>query len=292
MEMISGLPESPVCYVEVESFRFAYREYPNPGQPTLVLLHGLAESSAFFWRPLIAGLHGQYDILAFDLLGHGDSSSQPAYGYAARTQARLLEQALTKLRQPPYIVLGHSLGGVLGVRMALDLPQHISSLVVYDTPLPQGVLKNIGYYTRYIPLNALLPIAPLVLPGAGFVAQYVPLFRQITRLLLLQWRVPYRRERLDKEYLDYTMQASRIGLANSVREIFFKENILSEMARMTIPTLLIMGEGDVLLRPEMLHRVAHINPLMQVQVIPDAGHVSLLDQPEYFLQALLAFLAT
>lgn len=293
MKPNSALPEAPVKWVEVDSFRFAYRESPNPGLPTLVLLHGLAEHSAFFWRPLIAALHDHYDIVAFDLLGHGDSSAQPSYGYRPAIQARLLHEALMQVREStvPYTLLGHSMGGVLAARLALDFPQHVQRLILYDSPLPQGMLRNIFYNLRHVPFTALLPVAPLSLPGSGYVAQYMPFFSAILRFLLVQWRVPYRRERLDAEFLDQMNRASRIGLANSFRQIILKANILAEISTLAMPTLMIVGGGDVLVRVDLLTQVMRTNANLQLEVIPDAGHVSLLDQPERFMQALTTFLA-
>lgn len=100
--------------------------------PPLVLLHGATDS----WRrflPILPTLAERWRVFALDLRGHGASSRMPGgyhrSGYAADTGAfvRSLGEAVA--------VVGHSLGGLVGIEVALGLPDVVRALVLEDPPL-------------------------------------------------------------------------------------------------------------------------------------------------------------
>lgn len=288
---MSPPPDPPLQFVEVAPFRFAYREQGDPAHPPLVLLHGLSENSAFFWRPLIADFQDDYRILAFDLLGHGASSSRPRWGYRTEKQADLLARALRQIEPRPAVIVGHSLGGMLAARLAIDHPDRVSRLVLYDTPLPQGPARNLFYALRTLPLHTVLPLSPLLLPDAGNLVGSQSLFRRIMRFVLMQWRVPLRDEQREGEFLDYSLDNDRVGLGYSLRDGFFMHDLSGDLPRLNVPTCLIVGEHDTLVRLDDMRALARSHPRMQLRVIADAGHVALIDQPQRFNRVLRAFLS-
>lgn len=282
-------PDPPIQYINVSGVRLAYRESGTPGQPVMVLLHGLAETSAFFWRPLIAHFEAHYHIYAFDLPGHGDSDDLHD-GYEASHQAWLIAQALNDLDATPAVFLGHSFGGILSAHIAINWPYLVERLVLYDTPMPDNVRNNIVRLIRYTPLSAALIMGPLVLPLiARTVFSFIPV-RLILKMLLIGWRVPYHPDRINQEFLEQAERHSGTALVEMAQVSFMKINLVKDLNQLSMPTCVIVGDSDLIAPVGDARRWVRLIPDARLVVIPNAGHVSLLDDPDAFNRALEEFL--
>ncbi|MCY4518942.1 MAG: alpha/beta hydrolase [Acidimicrobiaceae bacterium] len=85
-------------------------------QPTLVLLHGLG-ANQFVWDPLIGTMPWDGAIVSPDLRGHGGAEWRDLYSFGAMA-ADVAEVLADEHRGAPYIVLGHSMGGIVGLALA------------------------------------------------------------------------------------------------------------------------------------------------------------------------------
>jgi len=101
------------------------------GQAPLVLVHGLAASSGF-WLPSTDLLTPHRPVLIYDLRGHG-RSSMPSSGYTAAAMADDLVALLDWLEIEKCAVVGHSYGGGIALRVALNHPDRVRALVLADT---------------------------------------------------------------------------------------------------------------------------------------------------------------
>src|SRR5512132_2516482 len=119
----------------------------KPGAPALLLIHGLAASTAW-WDPVVPRLAGAYRVIRVDLFGHGRSSS-PAGGYDIPTQARRVGAALDRLGAGRVAVIGHSTGGTVATALAEQRPDLVAALALIDTgpspdaKIPQGLLSRL-----------------------------------------------------------------------------------------------------------------------------------------------------
>jgi pimeloyl-ACP methyl ester carboxylesterase len=103
--------------------------------PVIVLLHGLASSSAN-WDPLIPLLKDSYRCISIDLVGFGDSPKPQWYEYTMEEHIRDIRYTVKRLRiQKPFTLVGHSLGGLIATRYARQLPHHIQRLVLLSPPV-------------------------------------------------------------------------------------------------------------------------------------------------------------
>jgi esterase len=110
------------------SLNLYLREQGESG-PAILLLHGLFGSSAN-WGSVARDLSRHYRVLIPDLRNHGQSPHHPDVSYAAMT-ADLLA-LLDARRIQKAIVIGHSMGGKVGMHLALHHPQRVSGLAVVD----------------------------------------------------------------------------------------------------------------------------------------------------------------
>lgn len=270
----------------------SYRECGKPDGPPLVLLHGMAENSAYFWRPLIEEFEAEYRIIAVDLLGYGESS-KPMWGYDPENHIRLYLELMNYLNIKPVTLVGHSLGGIISARLAATYPEYVSKLILYDTPVPKGLFGNTKLAVR-MPKSAVLNIAPLTIPGVGLLADYLPKGTQVKRVflrnILKAWKVPFDQSRLSEELIDHHMSSSVFVLEQSVRALFVFHNLEVYLRHITAPTLIMAGDNDVLLPSRRVQQLREMIPQAEVHIIPDAGHLSLLDQPTIFCQRLRQFL--
>lgn len=280
-----------VQFVTVNGIRLAYRESGLSTKPPMILLHGLAETSAFFWRPLIACFESQYHIFAFDLLGHGDSDS-PNDGYEIENQATLINLAMDQLNIPSAIFVGHSLGGVISTRLAIESPARVQKLILYDTPLSDSPPKNFLMFLRKVPFTALTLLSSVVFPrSVSRLALSVAPLRLATRLFLKRWHIPYDPNRLDNEFLDQSVRNSSIALMESARSAYMGHNIVKDLHRLNVQTCMIVGDSDMLVPVSVAERMTKLIPDAKLFIIGRASHVSLIDRPQEFNTILSQFLS-
>jgi pimeloyl-ACP methyl ester carboxylesterase len=114
---------------------------PRQGSP-IVLIHCFS-CAIDWWDGMMPLLERKHRVIAVDLLGHG-GSEKPSAGYTPENQARLVAQALQQLDVAEATVVGHSLGGSVGVALAEQSPQLVERLVIVDMP-PDNSYGDLGF---------------------------------------------------------------------------------------------------------------------------------------------------
>jgi len=140
-----------------ESFwhTFLGRPYPlskrfDEGQGIpVVLLHGIGRSGEA-WRPLETRLHGgPYRVVAFDLLGFGESPKPDWPSYDIDVHATAVIAAIKRARfRKPVVLIGHSLGSLVALRVARLRPDLVRHLMLYEMPLYDGLPEKRRYQAR------------------------------------------------------------------------------------------------------------------------------------------------
>ena len=105
------------------------RTYGEAGQPVLVLLHGLFGSAAN-WGSIARQLADRYRVLVPDLRNHGQSPHTTEHSYPAMAEdlrVLLAEGAIERA-----VIVGHSMGGKVGMQLALHYPALVERLAVVD----------------------------------------------------------------------------------------------------------------------------------------------------------------
>jgi alpha-beta hydrolase superfamily lysophospholipase len=118
--------QSAYAVVRQPGERIAYEVHRGSGGPPLVLLHGFTASKASFVSN-VASLSEQFTVITVELLGHGDSEApaDPA-AYAAPVAIERILDLLDHLGYERVLLCGHSLGGAVALRLALDAPDRLA----------------------------------------------------------------------------------------------------------------------------------------------------------------------
>lgn len=116
----------------VDGCRVRYHRVGTPGTTPLLLVHG-GGGHLGWWADVVPRLAGRFDMLVPDLSGHGDSGHRATYGRVEWTTELAAILAHEQVRSVRYV--GHSMGGLIGILMAVDHPDLVESLVLVDAGL-------------------------------------------------------------------------------------------------------------------------------------------------------------
>lgn len=111
--------------------RLHYSHWPNPGKPTLLLIHG-GEDHNRNWDRVVARLHPDFDIIAPDLRGHGESEWVNSGTYTITAFVLDIANLIEHLGWQRTRILAHSLGGAIALKYTGAFPDKVSHLVAIE----------------------------------------------------------------------------------------------------------------------------------------------------------------
>lgn len=229
----------------------------------LIFIHGSGDSGAV-WAPLLGLLPG-VEALAFDLPGHGARVVEPGpERMSVRDYAEDVYQTLTARGVDGGVVIGHSLGGAIALRLAVDHSDFARRIVLVGS-------------------GARLRVAPLFLEEARAAGPEGTL--SLTEIAF----APGHEEQARAFYTARPSTAPRMLYRDLAACDEF--DMMSEVERITQPALLIVGEADRMTPPKYAEFLRQRLPQSELVVIPDAGHYVQIERPEAVAGALRAWLA-
>jgi len=251
-----------------------YTEHGS-GPQTVVLSHSYVADHTHF-SPQIEALSKRYRVLAFDHRDHG-RSGRATDRYTLQT---LVDDAIAVIEQTgagPCHWMGLSTGGFVGMRIALQRPELLRSLVLMDTSAEaEPRLARVRYEGMLLALR-LVGVRPLMDQTMKLMFGATSLADPDKAPLLAHWR--------DRMAANDPHALIRFGKA-----IFSRGSVLDQLARVTVPTLVMVGTEDKATTPDKARRIAEGIPGARLEVIPGAGHLSTLEQPDRINGLLQGFL--
>jgi pimeloyl-ACP methyl ester carboxylesterase len=242
--------------------------------PRLVFLHGGGQN-AHTWDTVIVGL-GQ-PALAVDLPGHGRSAWREDGDYGPRKNAETVEPVLRQLAPNADLVVGHSLGGLTALRLAVTTSDLVRELVLVDvtpsapdrhtqmTDAQKGTVALVQGERVFPTFQAMLDVTIAAAPHRDRES--------------LRRGVFHNSKRLDDGTWTWRYDAMRKG------EGF--EGLWGDVPNLTVPTTLIRGANSYFVNDEDADEFARTAPgFRAVHVVPDAGHSVHSDQPRTLIDML------
>jgi pimeloyl-ACP methyl ester carboxylesterase len=189
-----------------------YVEHGDPTGTPVVLLHGYTDSWWSF-EPVLRHLPARVRAIALTQRGHGDSD-RPAEGYAPRDLAGDVAGVLDYLELPAAFVVGHSMGGYVAQRLALDHPRRVRGLVLAATFVSMADNPVVGELAAAV-AELEDPVDPAFARGfqEGTLALPVPahffdtVVRESLKVPARVWRAALR----DQLGMDHTRELGAIG---------------------------------------------------------------------------------
>jgi pimeloyl-ACP methyl ester carboxylesterase len=296
--MTSGLGEMPETTILSETGARELRDLVVPGcplhvvamspdrdgLPPAVFVHGLGGSTQN-WELLMERLAGDVDGHAVDLPGFGQSPPPDDADLSVTAHMRAVVDYLELAGRGPVHLFGNSLGGAVATRLAALRPDLVRTLTLISPALPE-----------LPPQPSALPTGLLAVPGVpaafGRLTRGQPVEQQTEAVLELCYGDPglidtERRQQLVAEYrrrmaLPYTMDV----LARSARGIVraYTERgpqaLWRQAEQVTAPVLLVYGLLDKLVSYRMARRAGLAFRDSRLLVLPEAGHVAMMEYPE------------
>ncbi|MGP4712797.1 MULTISPECIES: alpha/beta hydrolase [unclassified Psychrobacter] len=242
--------------------KLVYAENGNIAGEPLLLIHGFGGNKDNFTR--IADELEGYHLLIPDLLGFGESSKPMGADYRSQAQATRLHELMQAKGVASNIhVGGNSMGGAISVAYAAKYPNEVKSLWLVDSA---------GFWSAGVPKSlegATLENNPLLINSKedfydmyDFVMYKPPYIPKSVKAVFAQERLANR------------------GLHANILEQIVTDNVEERakvIADYNIPTLVVWGDKDQVIKPETVKVIKDIIPQSQVIMMKDIGHVPMVE---------------
>jgi 3-oxoadipate enol-lactonase len=250
--------------------RIGWRLDGAVGAPVLVLSNALG-TTADMWSPQLAACCERFRVLRYDSRGHG-ASEAPAGPYSIERLARDILDLLDAQRLERVRFCGLSMGGMVGQWLGAHAPERLERLVVANTAAFMGPASMWQQRIDIVRREGMRAVADAVIGRwftPGFRARAPGLVAGFRKALLAMPATGY------------------AGCCAAIRDMDLRE----DAARIAVPTLLIAGALDPATPPAATAAIAGTMPVPPTIVTLDAAHLSNVEQPEPFTNAVLAFLS-
>lgn len=237
--------------------------------PAVVLLHGLP-TSCYLWRDVVSALQRNYQLVAPDLIGLGDTFGPMDVDHTLHGQAALVEGLLGRLGVEEAVFVGHDIGGAVAQILALEIPRRVRGLVLvasaaYDNwPVP--VIRTFQRLAHY-PLAWRAALRAGIMHKVGLAEQG---FRRGVHFPgslddedIDEYLRPGRLSRSSREHL------RRLLLALDNRET---QAVGHRLGEIDCPALVVWGAEDAFLSPLWARRLQTDLRRASLHVLSNCGH--------------------
>jgi pimeloyl-ACP methyl ester carboxylesterase len=275
----AGIPpaSSTSRFVEVNRLQLHYLDYGTEGRTPMLCLHGGAVNA--HWFDFVAGgFDSDYHVRALDQRGHGDSAWAQPPDYTYQRYAADVEELVGKLDLRDFVLMGHSMGGLVSLVYAATYPGRVKRLILVDstlvaTPERTARLHEIGgregssYATPedFVTNFRVRPAGTTAAPG---------ILRHLAERSGRQSADGRWRHKFDRN-----VYAKRVLL-----------DIPPYWNEIGIPALLVKGGRSERITPEIYRDAKARCPQLELAEVPGADHHVTLDNPPGFVQAVKAWL--
>jgi pimeloyl-ACP methyl ester carboxylesterase len=244
-----------------------FRRQSETSSKHIVFLHGLGTSSST-WIKILASLDRSSSITCVDLPGHGFSRIKQSLPFLRLEQFdAVIEQFIQRTEPRPIILVGHSLGGWLAARFAINHPEAVQRLILMN--------------------NAGIQYPGVERQGETFDIQET---EDVKRLIGRMWfRAPWYFAFFTSSVL-HSLQKKRVK--DFVATVQENDLLNPKLPSLTMPVDIIWGEEDRLISKQSVEIMKQVLPQTKLHWIPQCGHVPQLERPRELSSILLKILGS
>jgi pimeloyl-ACP methyl ester carboxylesterase len=267
-----------MAYVRTRLGRWFYEERgkaKRAGDPPILLLHGVLFDGGM-WRGQVESLAALGRVIVIDGPGHGKSEAPPRFSLEDHADALAID-AFNELKIPKAILIGHSWGGMVAMRAAIQHPMQVAALALVDASAePESLtdkVKNramVSFGRRYGLPRWLIDseVAPRLF-GPKTLRERPEIVDAFARTV----------NGYDRDGL------ARAALAVVVHRI----DVTAKLRGVAAPTLVICGKQDNATVPAKSEALAAKIHGAKLEWVEDSGHMSPIEQPAVVARLLEAF---
>lgn len=233
------------------------------------------------WQAQFEELAQSYRCISIDMWAHGQSDTVEGPVYTIEQLAEDYWVALRTLGIEECAFFGLSVGGMIGAHLALHHPGCIKILCLADTYLGAEPEPSRSGYTAL--LNKITADASFT---EEMIETIVPFFFAPQSFETKPEIIDAFREDLAKRPTE--MLAGIIALGRGI--LVERNSILDQFPNIQTPTLVMVGEHDGPRPPAESREMAELLPNARLVVVPDAGHIASVEQPEFVSNVLTSYL--
>lgn len=239
--------------------------------PALYMVHGIGSRKSM-WSPLVEALSGEFTCVTYDLRGHGDSPIPPV-PYSLDQLVADLEALRSKLGHEQIHVIGHSLGGMIGPKYALDYPEHTLSVGLLSTAAgrtgeDRAKVKGVVAKMRAEGIDNILPT------------------------LVSRWYTDeFAANNPDKiaHRIDQVLTTPP-DVFLAVFDVYAGVEMAPWLNQVTVPCLVLTGENDPGCSPRLNRFIDGELPNSELVVLPEVRHSIVVECPDQIVPHLRTFL--
>lgn len=257
-------------------------------KPAIVFLHGWAGSGRY-WESTARAIANDFDCLLYDMRGFGRSrlplpeaiADVPSLTYELQEYAEDLAELLDTFQLQRVYLNAHSMGASVATLFLNLYPQRVEKAILtcsgifeYDEKAFTAFHKFGGYVVKFRPRW----LGKIPLADKFFMQRFLhrPLPKIIGQAFLDDFLIADYEAALGTIFTSVSKEAAEI--------------MPREFAKLSVPTLLISGERDIIIPAEMGRQAAALNEKVEYVVIPDTAHFPMLEDAETYLEKVREFL--
>ncbi len=259
--------------ININGITINYNEYGNPKGIPVVFIHGFPFNSSM-WTPQIKSISNNYRAITFDVRGHGESDFGDGQ-YLIEFFVDDLFGLLDNLKIEKAVLVGLSMGGYIALRAIERNPERVAALVLCDTK--SSADSNEAKIKRARQIQIVKSV------GIGrFADDFLKaIFSEETFI-----RLPS----IIDMIRNIILKTSPLSVASTLIALAARTDTTQVLPDIKVPTLIMVGEKDTLTTPadalEMKNRI----PNSERHIIPNAAHMSNLENTPAFNKHLFDFL--
>lgn len=259
--------------IKANDIELYYEWKGNPDGPTVVFVNGLLTDTAS-WNGHLPFFEEHYRCLVYDCRGQGQSD-KPDHVYETPMHTADLAALVDKLEIAHAHFIGLSNGGAAVLQYAADHPERVDSVVAVGAYAYVDTILRVKLMSWVRAMEAggsplRFDVATPWVWGGGF------LEKNYEGLL-------YFREKGVNMPIEWAMNLIKGAMVHDIRD---------RLESVQAPTLVVVGEDDVLTPPKLARYIAGRVPNAQLHIMPEIGHAAALEDVEGFCRVVLDFLAS
>ncbi len=257
--------------VKANGITLHYYRTGNGSLPPMVLSHGYTDNG-LCWTDLALAMEKKYDVIMYDLRGHGLSDAPPT-GYTIENNVSDIVGLIRALKLQHPVIIGHSLGGSIAAVMAAQYPDIPKKVVLIDPP---GLVKPM--FETSEDMNRA---------RSRFTGdmKYLKGLRKEDLIKVAAQRHPAISEAARGRWADSKMQM-KPQIIDSVLTI---PPLKPYLPKITVPTLILKADANDAVKKMEIDAVS-AQPNIKIYHVKGAGHLVHLERPEESLAVLNDFL--